>query len=171
MKNNIDVELARERFGYDKETGVLSKISGRAPRNGKLGTIDKSGTKISPKHYMRVSLDGKLVYAHRLIWVIVTGEQPDEVDHIDGNGLNNKWENLRSVSHSVNGRNQKLNSRSTSGVAGVYHRKESGRWRAQITVEGITSWIGTFDHKYQAIQARRSAEYQHGFLQFAAGSL
>ena len=120
MKNIIDVDLARKTFGYDKKTGMLSKKIAPAPRNGKIGIIDRSGAKGSDRFYLRVCLGGKRLYAHRLIWVIVTGEQPEDIDHIDGDGLNNKWDNLRSVSHSMNGRNQKLPGNNTSGTAGVF---------------------------------------------------
>jgi len=165
MKNLIDVELARKTFAYNKEAGELSKISGRAPRNGKIGGIKRSGTEKSARHYLRLKLGGKFVYAHRLIWVIVTGEQPEDIDHIDGNGLNNKWNNLRSVSHSMNGRNQKLPSNNKSGIAGIFQRKENGRWRAKITVEGKVINLGTFKDKNDAIEARKQAEIEHGFTQ------
>lgn len=93
----------------------------------------------------------------------MTGEQPINIDHIDGNGLNNKWSNLRSVSHSVNGKNQKKHKTNTSGVSGVYYRKDSNRWRARIMVDDKAISLGTFKNKDDAIAARKEAEIKHNF--------
>lgn len=163
MKKFIDPYEVRALFNYDKETGILThSFSRRGAKRGKeAGTIDKSGTKNSVKLYRKVSVDYKLFYAHRIIWVMQTGEQPLEVDHIDGNGLNNKWENLRNVSHSVNGRNQKLFTTNTSGTAGVSFLKNSGRWRARIMVDDKAISLGNFIDKDQAIEARKQAELKY----------
>lgn len=93
----------------------------------------------------------------------MTGEQPDDIDHIDGDGLNNKWSNLRSVSHNLNGKNQKMHTTNTSGVSGVYYRKDSGRWRAKIMVDNKQINLGTFKNKDDAIAARKEAEIKHNF--------
>jgi hypothetical protein len=164
MKNNIDVDLARKSFSYSKETGELKRITGRISKTGKVGTVDASGVKSSVKLYLRVYFDGKLVYAHRLIWAIVAGEQAKDVDHIDRDGLNNKWANLRSVSHSVNGRNQKMHSTNTSGSSGVSYRKDSNKWRARIMVDGAEKNLGTFKDKQAAIAARREAEIIYEYM-------
>lgn len=165
MKNHIDVARSRELFFYSKITG---KVTRRQPVRGvsidaKVGSIKESGAKNSKRIYLRVSVDGQLIYLHRLIWVWVTGEQPDEVDHKDGNGLNNKWENLKNVPHSANGKNQKIHTTNTSGTAGVCYRKDSGKWRARIMVDGRMISLGAFTDKAEAITARQAAEAQHGF--------
>ena len=54
------------------------------------------------------------VLAHRVIWKLMTGEEPKEIDHIDGNRSNNKWQNLRSVTASDNRRNTRLKGLTTT---------------------------------------------------------
>ncbi|PHS60376.1 MAG: Fis family transcriptional regulator [Flavobacterium sp.] len=164
MKNKIDIDLARKSFSYDKNTGELKRITGRASKTGKVGTVDASGVKSSIRLYLRVYFNGKVVYAHRLIWAIMVGEQAEDIDHKDGNGLNNRWDNLRSVSHSVNGRNQKQHSTNTSGVTGIAYRKDSGKWRARIMVDTKMISLGTFKNKEDAIIARKEAEKIHGYM-------
>ena len=101
------------------------------------------------------------VYAHRVIWKMMTGEDASEIDHIDGNPLNNAWRNLRLA---VSGANQKNASRrqdNTSGHVGVVRRGD--RWIAQIGVSGTTEHIGIYDTKEGAIAARKSREVEYGF--------
>jgi hypothetical protein len=51
-------------------------------------------------------LNYQYVLAHRVIWKLMTGEEANEIDHIDGNRGNNTWNNLRSVTTSINRRNK-----------------------------------------------------------------
>lgn len=169
MTHFIDYELARNTFLYDKETGVLSLKIERGRHNrfkegSAVGVIHYRGAKGYEKPYLRTRFNDAQVYVHRIIWVLMTKEQPKEVDHIDGNGLNNRWENLRNVSHSLNGKNQKKHSTNTSGKGGVTYRKDSGKWRARIIVDGKSISLGTFTEKEDAIEARKKAEIKHGFI-------
>ena len=131
----LDVELAREWFSYSKESGTLTLnkdrgMGSRFKKGSSVGVLHECGPKNSKKYYLRAVFDGSNVYVHRIIWVLETGNQPDEVDHIDGDGLNNVWSNLRNVSHKVNGKNQKKHTTNTSGKGGVTYRKDTGKWRA-----------------------------------------
>ncbi|MBN6739850.1 HNH endonuclease [Acidithiobacillus sp. MC6.1] len=87
---------------------------------------------------------------HRLIM----DPQPGlEVDHIDGNGLNNCRSNLRIASHSENGRNSHLHKDSASGYKGVsWHRKDRA-WRARITVNGEHIFLGNYRSQEEAHEA------------------
>ena len=169
MANTIDLEKAIEAFDYNPESGVLylKKPRGRHGRFKKGSTVGRihicGPTENTKKHYLRTFFNGHHVYVHRIIYVIMTGEQPQEVDHIDGNGLNNKWSNLRSVSHRENGKNQKHIKNNTSGVKGVSFRKDNGQWRARITVDDKSINLGTFKDKQDAINARIDAEIKYGF--------
>lgn len=112
--------------------------------------------------YETVCILGKRYKSHRVIWAMETGDWPvSEVDHIDGNGLNNRWINLRSVSHETNGKNQKMKSNNASGVVGV--RRIGHRWIAYITLKGKQHHLGSFPSKSEAKTARKAAERQMGF--------
>lgn len=173
-----DFELLRSVLLYDHGTGALRWKyrpvsmfqSGKqtaehncAIWNGKfagkpaLASSDKKG-------YLTGHLFSKPVKAHRVIWAMVHGEWPAEVDHINGNPADNRLSNLRAVSHAINGRNLRRKSNNTSGVCGVSQRP-SGRWRATIMVGGKDLTIGTFDTQELAAEARRAAELEHGFHQ------
>jgi hypothetical protein len=84
--------------------------------------------------------------AHRIIWKVMTGNDPDVlVDHKDRNGQNNRWENLRAANDAENVRNAKLSSANTSGIKGVTFDKQTQRWLAQIVVNYRNIKVGRFD--------------------------
>jgi hypothetical protein len=122
----------------------------------------------NPKGYLRISIDGKRNYAHRLAFLYMSGEMPpDDVDHINGNVQDNRWGNLRSVNKSENMRNQKLGVRSKSGIMGVYWSRTSNRWfsETKIKVDGKYKRFEYSRHKdfFEACCARKSAENKLGF--------
>lgn len=102
----------------------------------------------------------------------MTGSFPDkglEVDHIDTDGTNNSWSNLRVVSKSVNSRNHTdiCNSKSTSGRYGVHFSNYKDRWVANIHIEGKKIHLGNFMTKDEAIKARENAEIELNFKEVA----
>jgi hypothetical protein len=79
------------------------------------------GTK-DGKGYFHVNLGGKFYRLHRLAFLLMNGERPvGEIDHKDHVRTNNKWDNLREVDVGTNRKNQRLSSKSTCGVTGVYY--------------------------------------------------
>lgn len=100
--------------------------------------------------------------AHRIIWKMVTGEEPDCIDHINGDRSDNRFCNLRSVEKAENNRNARTYKSNTSGQPGVHLRKD-GSWVARITVQGRRQNIGSFKTKEDAVRARKAAERKFGF--------
>lgn len=86
------------------------------------------------------------------------------VDHINGDGLDNRRANLRAATPAQNAANQRLSSRSTSGFKGV--TRQGSRWRAYIAPGGRTLWLGTFDSPEAAARAYDEAAIEH-FGEFA----
>lgn len=100
------------------------------------------------------------VYMHRVIM-----SAPDElvVDHINGNPLDNRKENLRLCTKSQNGFNRGFQKNNTSGYKGVYYLKDTGRWKAMITAEGKNYNLGCFQTPNEAYEAYCAAAKQlHG---------
>lgn len=100
---------------------------------------------------------------HREIWEHHHGPIPKgvQIDHIDGNSLNNRVENLRLATNAENSRNRKLQPNNSSGAAGV-RKRSSGRWDARIgsSSHGTMKYIGSFTTKAEAIAARMEVEAQ-----------
>lgn len=97
--------------------------------------------------------------AHRLAWVYMTGDWPSKIiDHKDGNGLNNKWSNLREATHRENLANSgafKTNKLGVRGVSLVPGRTD--RYRANIRIDGKQTHLGHFDTLEEAQEAYRQA--------------
>lgn len=110
--------------------------------------------------YRRGMIHHNSVYAHRAIWKLMTGVDIEEIDHIDGNRLNNTWKNLR-IGIRENQKNCPRRHDNTSGHVGVVRRGE--RWIAQVGRNGTTIHIGIYDTKEEAIAARKQAEIGYGF--------
>jgi hypothetical protein len=107
-------------------------------------------------------VNGREYKAHRLIWLLVHKAWPEnQIDHIDGNGLNNRIENLRDVTNAENARNRKKQKNNESGHTGV--RRERGKWRAVIEVSGREIYLGLFINLEEAVAARKAAEAKYGF--------
>jgi len=114
--------------------------------------------------YSYIQIQNKLYAAHRLAWLYVNGADPeDQIDHINGVRDDNKAANLRVVSHSDNGKNQRMKSNNTSGQTGVCWYRASKKWIAQIRVDGKSKHLGYFDDFGDAVAARKDAEKEAGF--------
>jgi hypothetical protein len=123
------------------------------------------------KKYFKVKVNGVPYRAHRIIYLLAFGVDPSdkEIDHIDGDGLNNDPANLRLATRSENLRNRGANKNNTSGFKGVRSNKQTGRWRAEIGLHGKLLHLGLFDTPEEAHAAYvRAAKELHG--EFARAS-
>lgn len=83
-----------------------------------------------------------------------------EVDHIDGNGLNNQRANLRVATKAENQRNRRAQLSSKSGLKGVSWHGQNQRWQAEIRLNGIRLYLGIFDTAEEAHTAYCEAAVQ-----------
>ena len=144
---------------YDPGTGVFTNLRTRA--NARIGS--EAGA-ISGRGYRYIMVHRKLYLAHRLAFLWMTGEFPqDHVDHINGNRSDNRWENLRCASREENQKNRKLNCDNTSGYTGVKWHLHTSRWTATVTSNGKHYCIGYYHSKTDAVRARALAELHFGF--------
>ena len=102
--------------------------------------------------YRWIKVDGQRYAAHRIIFYMTHGYCPEYIDHIDGNGLNNKPENLRPATLSENKCNQKIYKSNTSGIKGVYWCKPKNAWVAQIAINKRRKTLGKFETKELAAE-------------------
>lgn len=102
----------------------------------------------------------KILKLHRLIMDVHIKDNSIEVDHIDGNTLDNRKSNLRLCKHSDNMKNIKTPENNTSGFKGVELRKDTNKWTAFIECNGNKVNLGCFDDKEHAIKARQDKELE-----------
>lgn len=96
--------------------------------------------------------NGKTIFMHRQITKCPDGL---EVDHVNGDSLDNRRKNLRVCTHAENLRNRKVNHSNVSGYKGV--RNNNGQWQAYITFNRKFIHLGNFDNKIEAAKAYNKA--------------
>lgn len=136
-KKPIDVEFLRTRLRYIPETGdFVWLVSNRGHR--KAG--DRAGS-MNGQGYWRIKVDQITYLGHRLAWAMYYGQDTDlEIDHIDGDPLNNRIDNLREATRWENCSNVK--------GSGVNYDPKRKRWLARVT------------HNYKSINLGRFATFE-----------
>lgn len=158
-------EYLREVFDYDGEN-LIWKWRGDVPPkcNGNFAGKVAGYIEVAKSGYikLRCRLNGKNYTVARLIWIRQAGEYPVEIDHIDGNALNNRIENLRSVSSMENHRNYKVYASNKSGYPGVCWDKDQGKW--MVTVSGLRGrYWGRFKELDDAIAVAKAVHKENGY--------
>lgn len=152
---DLTAALVRELFNYDPDTGDLTWA---APRSRRVKVGDVVGAR-SKTAYVQVGVGRKVYVAHRVIWLWVHGELPQQhIDHRDGNTRNNRLANLRLADKSENAQNMALKKSNTSGFLGVSLCRHTNRWRAYITINRKTHKLGRFSTPEAAHQAYLAAK-------------
>ena len=113
--------------------------------------------------YISICLDGEMWLAHRLIWLYEHGYFPEFIDHKDGNRLNNRLGNLRSVTRTENNRNLTIRHDNKSGFTGVSWYKNYSKWRICIGHQGKNINLGYRDSLEDAIALRQEANIKYGY--------
>lgn len=170
---------AREILKYDSETGKLfwkeravhlfatdgthSQEHIAARWNSRYANKE-AFTAINNVGYHFGQIGHRPYLAHVVIWLIVTGDWPTlQIDHINGDKLDNRLVNLRHVSQAINQLNQKRSKRNKSGVMGVFFIGRINKWNAYINKDRKHHNLGYFHSFQDAVAARKSAETQMGF--------
>lgn len=143
----ITQEFLRSVFDFDVSKGILiwKERSDRSPQwNGRY-----AGTSAGSKAYFKtggpylvINILGQPRLGHRLIWIYLYGHEPIEIDHKNGDTMNNRPWNLRDATSSQN----KANKNSDS----LGYTKRGNRYRARIKVAGIITELGNYDTSEEA---------------------
>ncbi|EMR0527618.1 TPA: HNH endonuclease [Pseudomonas aeruginosa] len=169
------IAYLRTRLSYDKETGSLVWLprpsSDFTKKHHFASWVSRcegkeAGVIVTKKRkkYRRIDICGQKIYAHRIAWAIHYGEHPgEEIDHINGDSLDNSIANLRQVSHQENCKNVKLQAGSRSGYCGVSWHEETGKWRARVKINGKEQHIGLFDDPQEAAERIKTLRQALGF--------
>ena len=155
----MNIERLKTRVVYNPKTGLFTDLKGVAI--GHDFKLKGKGTA-----YTTIVVDGKSYRAHRLAFIYMTGSAPGIIDHINGDGTDNRWLNLRGVNHSESAKNMPLRKDSTSGIPGVNKYKGDWGWRALITdLEGNRLHLYQGKDFFEACCRRKSAERECGYHQ------
>ncbi|MCG7598871.1 HNH endonuclease [Halomonas sp. McH1-25] len=160
--NPLTARQFEDHVVYDPATGIMRWRSDRPQkRDEPIGAYRRwvsrfGGQEVGTFHvegYRQFAMDGVIYRVHRVAVAIVAGKcSPEvEVDHLDGDRSNNRWENLRLVDRSLNSKNMAMSSRNKSGVVGVSYDKRRDRWQ----VYGCNKYLGAFKNIDDAIAARQ----------------
>ena len=170
----LDQASLQELFQYEPETGAIyhkprelkwcnSEKHQRYFNNRKAGRRAESKSSRTTNHYLTVHLFGKKVYCHRLIWVYMTGEEPPSmIDHINRDGTDNRWSNLRDGTN-VNRLNLSRYRNNKSGAPGVYRASDREKWRAVVRKNGKDFRLGYFSELSDAEKAVSEFYRKNGF--------
>jgi len=152
--SELTADKLRKILKYDPATGLFEWLQPSPGR--KLGAPIG---KVVGDWYVQLMIGGKNYKGHRLAWLYMTGNWPQqEIDHKDRDRRNNAWANLRLVSHKQNAENVAVRRHSSSQVKGVYWDKVRRKWEAYITHNKRRKHLGRFVLLSDAILARSKAE-------------
>jgi hypothetical protein len=119
--------------------------------------------------YREVRIETTQIRTHRVIFAMVNGWWPNEVDHINMNGRDNRPENLRAATHNQNMCNCGPRKRNKSGIKGVSWSKETKKWYASICYQQRTYSLGHYEDIEKARTAyNEAAKRLHGEFMRAA---
>jgi hypothetical protein len=160
MKKSLPDSLyLKDCFKYFPETGDLvwkkrprehfSSESGMKNFNAQFA--GKVAGAIRENRYVEVRLMNDKYRAHRVIFKMMTGLDPEEeIDHINNNPIDNRWENLRASSSSQNNCNQRIKSTNTTGFKCVRWHKRDKKFYSKIKLQGKSVFLGYFDTAEEA---------------------
>jgi hypothetical protein len=163
MAEHVTHSRLLELLEYDQFSG---QFRWRVWLNGFVKIGDVAGYPTS-RGYIAIQIDGRAYQAHNLAWLYMTGEWPDpEVDHHDLDGANNAWSNLRKATRTQQCANRRTQRNNKSGAKGVSLHKATGKYIAQIGINGKRKHLGLFETIQEAAGAYEKAAIE-AFGEFA----
>lgn len=159
----------------EKLEGFLGNVFGVRMKGGQVALVDEGDVEkvkgytwhVDKKGYARTSLRREhgsrgVLMMHRLILGLKTG-YPVQVDHKNGNKLDNRQENLRVATQGENARNRGKSGQSGNHYKGVKWHKRNKRWEARVTLNGVRVTKSGFKTEEEAARAYdEMAKKYHG---------
>lgn len=169
MANDHLLPMLANRIDYNPDCGTFVwRVSEDRGANWNSRYAGKSAGVVTATRHVTIGArhNGRdyRVRAHRLAWFIFYGKAPAAIlDHIDGDGSNNRISNIRESPNSENQRNLAMSSRNTSGVSGVTWHKHCKIWQAQVATGSGSKYLGRFKNIADAEMAVRKHMAENGF--------
>ena len=175
MKQEITTELVRKLLHYDEHSGIFTWRSrdrhwfksdkdfenwNKQWAGGVSGYIREG---VGGYSTLAIKVLGTRWYAHRLAFIFMGKSLPTQVDHLNRNPLDNRWENLAASSAKENMKNTSMFSNNTSGVTGVIWHKARDKWMARVNLGGRLKHLGLFTDLEEATEVVRAAREAEGY--------
>lgn len=143
-------EILKSIFSYCPKTGLFTRKI-----NNKIKKIGHIYHQKDENKYLAMDVLGVRNNAHRLAWLYMTGSMPQgKIDHINCKKNDNRWHNLRLVSHKENLENRITPYKNNkSGYLGVSWSKTMNKYEACIRQNYKTIHIGFFENPVDAHNA------------------
>ncbi|MGB0817788.1 MAG: HNH endonuclease signature motif containing protein [Candidatus Puniceispirillaceae bacterium] len=149
-------------FQYCKHSG---KLFWKKSVSRKCVVGKEAGSTVPVSGALRVGLFGCDYLVHRIIWKMHYGTEPPMIDHIDGNPKNNRIENLRKATASINNKNKRRDKRSKTGISGIYFNKNTQNYHARYSVNGKRVHVGYFPTLEEAKKQLNKARKNNGYTE------
>ena len=149
----IDVEELKKFFRLKDEK--LERLDTHYKKGGKWVVVKNKG---SGDGYCRVRLNSSMVFYHTIVWILTTGEDIPEgiqIDHINGNKTDNRFENLRLVTDRENRQNMKVHRKGK--LVGCSFHKRDGTYIAQVRIGNKQVYLGGYETEQEAHNIYASA--------------
>jgi len=175
VKKEITTELVRELLNYDQDTGLFTWRSRERHWFNSTRTYKMWNTRFAGKvagcvvkdargyPALVIGVFGKLRKAHRLAFIWMGEALPEQVDHLNRNSIDNRWENLVASSNEENSKNRSMKSNNTSGVTGVTWHKAIGKWQSQVSIGGKQKHLGYFTDPTEAAEVVKAFRLANGY--------
>lgn len=170
----MDQSTLQSLLHYEPATGTFTwkERTGRSKSDNIFNSLfagKRAGSKVSTPRsktsYVAINLGGKMRKAHRLAFIYMTGSAPQQVDHIDHNGMNNAWSNLRASDSKDNARNLPLQKSNKTNVIGVNWHKAAKKWHVRaVNKDGVRVDLGRYDCFDQAVAVRKAYEVEFKYF-------
>ena len=145
----------KERFEYREDGNLIRRyaVPGNGNFAGSVVGFRPKNLNSRSNRYVTTTIAGQHYTVHRLIYMYHHGVMPDQLDHINGNSLDNRIENLRPCVTAENTCNRARFKNNTSGYKGVSWNTRLSRWFAYVDANKVRTNIGYFDTLEEAAHA------------------
>ena len=166
VERGVSVDLLRQLYEYVEGQVIRKSALPNTNNKYEVGTrVGSEYTYADTGRTVRVMhIQGATYLEHRVIYALVHGVWPEyDIDHIDGNTLNNRIKNLRDATRQQNTQNVRLRTNNSSGVCGVQWNSRLKKWVAVICHNYVVKHLGCFTTIEEATEVRKEAEKLYGF--------